>query len=169
MSAIRRKLRTARFHRRSFRQRGFALVSAIFLLVVLTVLGAFMLTLSTVQHATANQDLQGSRALQGARAGIEWGIYQAMIPESTNMPTGGSPYVCPAGPSSISSLGGSLIGFNVQVQCTMATYTEGDHQIGVYHFTSTSSSGTSGTAQYVERKMSASMSTCRTNGVPCND
>ncbi len=34
-------------------QRGFSIVSAIFLLVVLATLGAFMVTFSTVQHTTS--------------------------------------------------------------------------------------------------------------------
>ena len=58
--------------------RGFSIVSAIFLLVVLSLLGSLMLTFSTVQHITGAQDVQGSRAYQAARAGIEWGLYQLL-------------------------------------------------------------------------------------------
>jgi len=60
------------------RQCGFAMVSAIFLLVVLAALGAFMVTFSGVQHITQAQDIQGSRAYWAARSGIEWGVYQAV-------------------------------------------------------------------------------------------
>lgn len=59
-------------------QSGFAIVSAIFLLVVLAALGAFMVTFSGVQHVTQAQDIQGSRAYWAARSGIEWGVYQAV-------------------------------------------------------------------------------------------
>lgn len=148
---------------------GFALITAIFLLVILAALGGFMLTLSTVQHTTSTQDLQGERAYQAARAGIEWGLYQAMKPEHTNLPTGQSPYVCPAGPVPLNNLAGTLTGFSVQLQCTSTLYTEGQSQIGVIQFTSSASLGTSGSAQYVARQISASIGTCRTASAPCVD
>lgn len=56
--------------------RGFAIVSAIFILVVLAVLGAFMVNVSTNQQIGSALDVQGVRAYQAARAGIEWGLYQ---------------------------------------------------------------------------------------------
>ena len=56
--------------------RGFAIVSAIFILVVLSVLGAAMVSLSTSQHLGSAQDVQGARAYQAARSGVEWGLYQ---------------------------------------------------------------------------------------------
>ena len=85
-------------------QHGFAIVSAIFLLVVLGTLGAFMVALSTVQHTTSTQDLQGTRAYQAARAGIEWGAYQVLTPEHAN-PVGVS--IClPGGSDSAQYSGG---------------------------------------------------------------
>lgn len=59
-------------------QRGFAIVSAIFLLVVLAALGGFIATVSTTQHIGSAQDIQGSQAYYAARAGVEWGLYQAL-------------------------------------------------------------------------------------------
>lgn len=58
------------------RQRGFSLVSAIFLLVVLAGLGVAMVNVSTVQHTSSALDAQGGRAYQAARAGIEWGLFR---------------------------------------------------------------------------------------------
>ena len=52
--------------------RGFALPSAIFLLVILAMLGAFMTTFSTTQHVDSANDLQGSRGYRAARMGAEW-------------------------------------------------------------------------------------------------
>lgn len=56
--------------------KGFAIVTAIFILVVLAVLGAFMVNVSTNQHVGSALDVQGVRAYQAARAGIEWGLFQ---------------------------------------------------------------------------------------------
>lgn len=151
-------------------QRGFAIVSAIFLLVVLAALGAFMVTLSTVQSTTSTQDLQGTRAYQVARAGIEWGAYQVLSPERAN-PAGG-PYVCPAAATALNNLAGSLAGFVVTVDCIEAAgspFTEGANLIRVYQITSTATSGTVGSTHYVERQLSAAINTCRTGGVPCGN
>ncbi|OIR07180.1 hypothetical protein GALL_107690 [mine drainage metagenome] len=58
------------------RSAGFALVAAIFLLVVLAALGAFIVSVSTSQQIGSALDVQGERAYQAARSGIEWGVYQ---------------------------------------------------------------------------------------------
>jgi MSHA biogenesis protein MshP len=53
---------------------GFATIVALFLLVVLAALGAFMVSISTSQQVGSAQDIQGTRAYWAARAGLEWGI-----------------------------------------------------------------------------------------------
>lgn len=60
------------------RQAGVGLVTAIFLLVVLAGLGVASVTLFTSQQASANLDLEGAKAYQAARAGIEWGLYEQL-------------------------------------------------------------------------------------------
>ena len=60
------------------RQCGFSLVSAIFLLIVLAGLGAAIVHVSTAQHTGSALDLEGTRAYQAARAGIEWGLYRRL-------------------------------------------------------------------------------------------
>lgn len=60
------------------RQAGVGLVTAIFLLVVLAGLGVAMVSLYNAQQSSANLDLQGARAYQAARAGLEWGLFQQM-------------------------------------------------------------------------------------------
>jgi Tfp pilus assembly protein PilX len=60
-------------------QSGFLLVSAIFLLVILAALGAFILTISGTQQTSSALDVQGARAYQAARAGIDWASYQLLI------------------------------------------------------------------------------------------
>ena len=61
------------------KQSGFLLVTAIFLLVILAALGAFILTISGTQQTSSALDVQGTRAYQAARSGIEWGSYQLLI------------------------------------------------------------------------------------------
>ena len=126
-------------------QRGFAIVAAIFLVVVLAALGAFMLTFSTVQHITSAQDIQGARAYQAARTGIEWGAYQVLRNSSCPPPTSLTP-------------GGTQAGFSVTVQCAaFGPYTEGGGTVSMYQITSTASQGTLGSATYVERQLQATI------------
>ncbi len=86
-------------------QRGFSVVTAIFLLVVLAAMGAFMVTFSTVQHIPSAQDVQGVRAYQAARAGIEWGAYRVLRNASC------------VGSTVLPALGGTLAGVTVTVLC----------------------------------------------------
>lgn len=59
-------------------QNGFTIVQAIFILVVLALLGTFMVRLSTVQQSTTTQALLQARAYHAGRSGIEWGITQVV-------------------------------------------------------------------------------------------
>lgn len=149
-------------------ERGFSLVSAIFLLVILSALGVFMVALSTMQQTASTQDLQGSRAYQAARAGIEWGAYQIMNPENTNpaTPPFTAQYAC-AGPITLPV--GAVSGFSVAVECASSNFIEGGNSATVYRLTSTASMGTAGTTSYIERAMTASINTCRAtaNGASC--
>ena len=55
------------------RQYGFSLPAAIFLLVVLALMGAVIVTVTGLQQSSQQLDVLGARAYQAARAGIEWG------------------------------------------------------------------------------------------------
>lgn len=85
--------------------RGFALFTAIFILVVLAALGAFILNISSSQQIGSALDMQGVRAYHAARAGIEWGLYQQL--------QGG--VACPAG--NFVPPAATLSGFTVSVTC----------------------------------------------------
>ena len=134
--------------RRAFRPaktRGFAIISAIFLIVVLAALGAFMVTFSSAQHGTSAQDVQGSRTYHAARVGIEWGAYQVLI--------GGAG--CPA--ATTLSPGGTLAGISVAVSCAAFATTESGNAVTVYQIVSTATQGTVGTLAYSERQLKATI------------
>jgi MSHA biogenesis protein MshP len=131
--------------RPDYRQRGFSIVSAIFLLVVLSALGAFMLTFSNVQQMTSAQDVQGSRAYQAARAGIEWGAYQILQNSGS----------CAA--STTVPLGGNLSGFTLIVDCSKTTTTEAGNTVNIFQLTATATTGTVGSTTYIERQVKATI------------
>jgi MSHA biogenesis protein MshP len=93
------------------RQRGAALMSAIFLLVVIGGLIAYLLKMSGLQHSSVALDVMGARAYQASRAGVDWGVYRALRDAS-----------CAA--SSSFGLAGGLGDFTVTVECADTPYTE---------------------------------------------
>ena len=112
-------------------QAGFALPSAIFLIVVLAVLGAIVVTVSGLQHTSSARDVMGAKAYQAARAGIEWGAYQVL--QQAALPGAG---VCPpaAGipPSTTIPMpaGTDLTGLTVNVTCVLTNANEGSRTAG---------------------------------------
>jgi MSHA biogenesis protein MshP len=91
---------------------GFALPTAIFLLVILAALGGFILTVSNLQHRGLALDVLSGRAMQAAKAGIEYGAYQTLVMGS-----------CPPAGWTFSP-GGGLAAFTVTVTCLDATADE---------------------------------------------
>lgn len=65
------------------RNAGVSIVTAIFLIVVLAGMGAAIVTVTTAQQATSALDVLGTRAYLAARAGVEYGLYQGLIPGGT--------------------------------------------------------------------------------------
>ncbi len=124
-------------------QRGFAAITAVFLLVVLAALGAFMLTFSNTQQLTSAQDVQGSRAYWAARAGLEWGVSRVIA----------SSAACPAPPAPF-----VIEGFTIVIDCTRQTYSESGGTVTIFRLGATASQGGAvGSLAYVERSVSASV------------
>jgi MSHA biogenesis protein MshP len=149
------------------RFRGFVLPSAIFLLVILAGLAAFMVTISQTMSTTSVQDVRGARAYQAARSGVEWGLYQVFDPTNSTVVAPGNPSWpnmpnCAAGTFAVEE-------FSVNVACTSYDYYESGstRRIRVYQLVATASTGTVGTMGFIERQTEARVSKCRTeDGVP---
>lgn len=126
------------------RARGFALILAIFLLVSLTAIGAYMLTVSNVQVESGIMDEQGARAYQAARAGLDWGAYRVLRDATCSGAT--------------IPLAANLAGFYAEVACTsFGMEGEGGNTVTTYRIVSTGCnatpcSGGSGPT-YVERQL----------------
>ncbi|WOB07237.1 hypothetical protein [Piscinibacter gummiphilus] len=128
------------------RHGGFAMVSAIFLMVVLALLGGLMVSMSNSQQISAVRDTLGARAYYAARAGMEWGAYQALI--------NGSCSGSAALPGAVAATG-----FSVQVACSASTgLNEGGADYTVYQITSTATAGTLGQHDHAERQLQAVVS-----------
>lgn len=59
-------------------QRGISLVSAIFILVVLSLLGIGMVRLLTTSQQSVSQEITSLEAYLAAQSGLQWGMYQAI-------------------------------------------------------------------------------------------
>jgi hypothetical protein len=131
--------------RTPLRSAGIALVSALFLLIVMGVLAAVMVTLSNVEHDTGNKSLLTAKVYYGAKAGLDWGIQRANAAGSC---------VASTGPFALTQA--ALAGINVTVTCEMS----GPHGLGnfVYYLTSIATIGTVGNPDYAERRMEATVS-----------
>jgi MSHA biogenesis protein MshP len=126
------------------KQQGFTLISAIFILVVLALLGSYMVRLSATQRVTTLYALQGARAYQAARAGVEWSIARIAIDGNCGTVNG----------AALTFSG--LSGFSVALACNLQSYTEVNN-VDIYTVTSTSIYANYGDADYVYRQLQVSL------------
>jgi len=123
---------------------GFALIAAIFVILVLAALAMFAVRIGATQQQTADYALLNARAQLAADSGIEYGINQALPPHGS----------CPAAATTLNPGAAGLKGFAVVVTCSVT-----NHQIGAappttyhaYALTSVAQLGTYGTSGYVAR------------------
>jgi MSHA biogenesis protein MshP len=134
-------------------QQGFSLVTAIFLLVVLSTLGAMMAAFFSTQQQSSALDVMGSRAYQAARAGIEWAAFNVSQQPSGAGCTGISTPLFAAG-----TLAADLAPFTVNLTCAAVPAVEGTTPIVVYDITSIANfGGAAGSPDYVERVINVKM------------
>jgi MSHA biogenesis protein MshP len=125
------------------RDSGFALVSALLLIVVLSLLGGYLVRIVAVQHATPAMRVQSVRADYAARSGMAWAVREAS--EEGN---------CPAS-TTFALGGGALGGFSVDVRCTRSDHTLGDEVRPYWVIDVTARSGVYGGADFVARSLQA--------------
>jgi MSHA biogenesis protein MshP len=129
-------------------QRGVSIVAALFLIVVLAAVGGFAMQIGTSQQQTINLSILQARAQAAADAGIEWGSSRALLGNT-----------CPSGILSLNQ--GALRGFTVSVTsaapCPTTQVVAG---VGrqLFTFTAVATRGTYGTADFVSRKATRTVS-----------
>lgn len=119
---------------------GFALPTAIFLLVVMAALGGFMMNFSTNTAINSAQDVQGTRVYWAARAGVEWAVSSILYAGNCDNP--------PV----------SFEGFAVSIVCTSDAHDENGTVRTIWRVVATANStGAAGALGYVERELSATV------------
>ena len=96
-------------------QQGFGAIAAIIVLVILAALAAAIVRFGSTAQTTSAQAVLAARALQAARAGTEWGLYQAFKGSWTNC----------SGASQTLDLTADT-GFRVTVSCDWRSFNEGE-------------------------------------------
>ena len=147
--------------------RGFALITAIFLLVILGSFAAFAVTFSTHSAATHALSVQSARGYEAARAGLEWATYQVKDPNGTIAPGATNLPDCFA--AKTLALPASMGGFTVQVTCTRYPafsaspnfHEEGGKRSVYYVVISTATFGAVGSVDYVERRLESRVEECK--------
>jgi len=139
-------------------QKGFSLITAIFILIVLSTLGAYIVTVGGTNRATSSAALQGARAYQAARSGIDWSIY--MITTATNQMTAQNNCNNFINANSFSLNVAGLNGFTINTLCDFTVHSQqGTNNVTVYSITSTATSGGSyGDLDFVQRRITATIS-----------
>lgn len=147
------------------KQEGISIVSAIFIIVVLAIMGAYMLKLSAVQHLSTGLSAQGMRAHFAAISGLEWATLLATKSQADHddiADSGSSFCTTPAVPVTFTLTGGTLNGFNITVKCDDLIdggFQEASENYEVDFITVEASKGSVGSNDYVYRKVSATIST----------
>lgn len=132
-------------------QRGFSLVMAVFVCIVLSVLATFMVTMAEVQKAAGYQALMQSKAYYAAQSALEWQVYQVLkVP--------GTPPAKPAGCQNSQTFALTETpqnGFTVTVTCVMTLHLINAVQARYYDISAVATRGVFGNSDYVSRTLIA--------------
>ena len=121
---------------------GFTLVQAIFIIVVLGLLGTFMVTMLGVQSRTTTLSHQGIRAYYAAQSGLEWGKNYTLENDACFNATTFSP----------------VNNFEVTLNCTSETYTEASDNVRWFRLNATAEYDVDpDSPDYVRRSVSVQM------------
>jgi MSHA biogenesis protein MshP len=135
-------------------------VTVVFVLVVLALLGAALAQVSMRQQLGSAAEVEHARALQSARAGLEWAAFQVLRNPAP-------PAAAPACFGTTSFTLAGLTNFTVTVNCTRTDATDGDTSLAFYKLVANACNAPSagacpsaGTLQptYVERQLTWTVS-----------
>jgi len=123
-------------------QRGLSLITAIFIVVMLALIALFAVRSVGSQQGQNNQALIGLRVEYAARAGLQWGAAQALLPVSSCV--GGSNLV--------------IEGVAVTVNCVPTDVIEAGVTYQVFAIDAQAVSGVLGQPEYAQRSLTGRFS-----------
>lgn len=150
------------------RARGFAMVAAVFVLVILGVMVGSVARLSERSSHAIVLETRQARALQAARAGLQWAAWKVRDPQGTGTPGFTALPPCFTSPTAL-TLPGGLAEFTVTVTCVRSPATtdpqpyllEDQRRLALYTLVATATVGAADTPERVERRVEMRVETCR--------
>ena len=100
------------------RNAGFAMVTAVFIIVALAALAAAIVSLVRTQQTGSMLDTEGARAYQAARGGVEWGAFNSLRNNT-------------CAPATAVALGGTLGAYTATVTCARTTHNEAGTTVNI--------------------------------------
>jgi len=139
------------------KQRGFAAILAVMLIVGFALIGTFMLTTVGSQNMTTALSQREMQAWFAAQSGIDWAINQVVRDSS------GCPPNCNAGTACLATVdpatltpGSYANGFSVEMDCSCTCVNEGAlGRYAMYNITATATQGNAADPDYVSRTAQA--------------
>ncbi len=132
-------------------EHGFSIITAIFLIVVIALVAAFMVSIGNVQRTTSPFSMIATRAHFAALSGVEWSVHRVL--ENPAAPA------CFATPVTFALAGPGSGNFSVTCTCVETEVTEGADDYSVFDLEVTAEFGSSGQEDYFRRVVAASVST----------
>lgn len=127
------------------RSRGFALVAALFLMVVVAALGTFAIRVHTSQQGSADLDLAGIRAEAALQAGIQYAAARLLLPAN--------------GCGDVSNQIPLPHGFTVTFTNCQALPVANTPAVTVFSVTATATRGQYGSPEFVSRRRTVRITT----------
>ncbi len=135
---------------RTVSQQGFSLVTTLFIIIFLMVLGTNMVKIGTSQQQVASLSLISNRAYYAALSGLEYC--------ENEIANSGSATVCPTNCSTTGKTISTIEGFNVTVSCDDTNvFTEANETYAVFEINALASRGAFGDLEYVSRELNATV------------
>ncbi len=132
------------------KQRGFTLVSAVFVVVVVSMLAGFLVNIESGQRGTGVLRLMSARAERAAQSGMEWAVARVLIDDA-----------CIADGTRFALAGPALRGFEVELNCTATAVVEGVRRYQTFTLRAFARYGRPGGEDYFQRQLVANVTSAR--------
>lgn len=129
------------------RQAGFSAITAVVLIVLFALLGAYMATVTGVQSLTTTLSSRADQAWFAANSGAEWAIRDVLVNGNCAGADG----------ASLNISGGSGPDFSVDISCDAVSVTEGPDTYNIYQLLASADSGSVGEIGHVSRTVRVSV------------
>lgn len=129
--------------------RGFSLIAAVFLVVVVALMATFLVSIGTLGRSAAAYAVVEARARFAAASGIEWAAAQVLADAAA--PT------CFASPTTFALGDVGSDGFIVTARCAASDVSEGNTDYRVFALEVVAERGQPGDEEYFRRALTASV------------